>query len=268
MITTPEQRQSFEDQGFIMIPGLFSAHEVAALKADMAALQTEQLVAEAEGRNKGGMVVEDADTPRLQFDIHRSDTRFDLLARHPRMAGIMQELMNVPMYIYHSKLAFKAAFTGSVQFWHQDYGYWVTAKHPQPQMGSCLLMLDHHTEDNGCMQVLGGSHKEGVIDHEPCSRESTGDGQIRIPRSAMKGYCKQWNRVKFIGQPGDFAAWHSNTMHASAHNISDHARHAAIMAYNAVGNYDPAQHIADDSPWGAECDTPIELCADDALTAE
>jgi hypothetical protein len=78
------------------------------------------------------MVVEDAYTPRLQFDIHRSGTRFDLLARHPRMAGIVQELMAVPMYIYHSKLAFKAAFTGSVQFWHQDYGYWITAKHPQP----------------------------------------------------------------------------------------------------------------------------------------
>ena len=265
MLTTPEQRKSFSEQGFIIIPGLFSAQEVAALNADMAALQTDQLVAAAEGRNKGGMVVEDAATPRLQFDIHRSGTRFDLLARHPRMAGVMQELMEVPMYLYHSKLAFKAAFTGSVQFWHQDYGYWVTSKHPKPLMGSCLLMLDHHTEDNGCMQVLSGSFKEGVVHHEPCSRESTGDAQIRIPSAAMKDYAMRWARVKFIGKPGDFAAWHSNTMHASAHNISDKSRHAAIMAYNAVGNYDPAQHIAADSPWGAECDTPITLCADDVL---
>jgi hypothetical protein len=82
----------------------------------------------------------------------------------------------------------------------------------------------------------------------------------------MEDYCRQWERVKFIGEPGDFAAWHSNTMHASTHNISENSRHAAIMAYNAVGNYDPEQRIADDSPWGAECDTPIVLCADDALT--
>jgi ectoine hydroxylase-related dioxygenase (phytanoyl-CoA dioxygenase family) len=63
----------------------------------------------------------------------------------------------------------------------------------------------------------------------------------------MEVYCKQWERVKFIGEPGDFAAWHSNTMHASTHNISENSRHAAIMAYNAVGNYDPEQRIADDA---------------------
>ncbi len=133
MLTTPEQRLLYDEQGFIMIPSLFSPEEVAVLKAGMAALHTDQRVGGAEGRTKGGMVVEDADTSRLQFYIHRGGTRFDLLARHPRMARIMQELMAVPMDIYHSKLAFKAAFTGSVQFWRQDYGYWITAKHPQPK---------------------------------------------------------------------------------------------------------------------------------------
>lgn len=265
MITTPEQRQRFEEDGFLIIRGLFSTAEIAALNADMAALDTERRVNEAGGRNKGGMVVEDGTTPRLQFDIHRTGTRFDLLARHPRMAGIVQEVMGVPMYVYHTKLAFKAAFTGSVQFWHQDYGYWVGVKHPAPAMASCLLMLDPHSEDNGCMQVLAGSHKGGVRPHEPCPRESTGDSQIRLPNAAMAEHCRTYPRVKLIGVPGDFVVWHSNTMHASAHNISEHARHAAIIAYNAVGNYDRSQHIAPDSPWGAERDTPVELCADGAL---
>ena len=266
MLTTAAQRQTFQEQGFILIPQLFSEQEIAALQADVAVLQTDQLVTAAAGQNKGVMVVEDADTPRLQFDIHRTDTCFSRLARHPRMAGIMQELLEVPLYIYHSKLAFKAAFTGSVQFWHQDYGYWVAAKHPEPTMASCLVMLDPHSEDNGGMQVLSGSHQEGVVDHEQSPpKESTGESQLRIPNAAMRDYCQKWERMKFIGQPGDFAAWHCNTMHASAHNISEHARHAAIVAYNAVGNYDPARRRADDSPWGDECDTPIELCADDAL---
>jgi ectoine hydroxylase len=265
MLTTAEQRERFNEDGFLIIRDLFSPAEIAALKADMAMLETDRLVAEAGGRNKGGMVVEDDATPRLQFDIHRTRTRFELLARHPRTAGIVQELMGVPLYVYHTKLAFKAAFTGSVQFWHQDYGYWVNAKHPKPLMASCFVMLDPHAEDNGCMQVLAGSHQEGVVYHEPSPRESTGDAQIRIPASAMATYCSRWPRIKLIGRPGDFVAWHCNTMHASAHNISDHSRHAAIIAYNAVGNYDPAQRIPDDSPWGAERDTPVELCPDDAL---
>ncbi|MBM3261863.1 MAG: phytanoyl-CoA dioxygenase family protein, partial [candidate division Zixibacteria bacterium] len=243
MITTPEQRKRFEEDGFLIIRGLFSSAEIGALKADMPALQTERLVGEAGGRNKGGMVVEDGTTPRLQFDIHRTGTKFDLLARHPRTAGIVQEVMGASMYLYHTKLAFKAAFTGSVQFWHQDYGYWVGVKHPQPAMASCLVMLDAASEDNGCMQVLVGSHKGGVKPHEPCPRESTGDGQIRLPNTAMETYCRMYPRLKLIGVPGDFVVWHSNTMHASAHNVSERSRHAAIIAYNAVGNYDKNQQI-------------------------
>jgi ectoine hydroxylase len=265
MLTTQGQRQSFNENGYIVIPGLFSVAEIDRLNSDMIELETESLVADAQGRNKGGMVVEDSDTPRLQFDIHRSGTGFDLLSRHPRMAGIVQEVLGMPVYVYHSKLAFKAAFMGSVQFWHQDFGYWIGAKHPNPTMASCLLMLDRHTEDNGCMQVLSGSHREGVVPHDPCPRESTGDGQLRIPATAMSGFVQKYERVKFTGEPGDFAVWHCNAMHASAHNISEHSRHAAIMAYNAVGNYDPANPIGADSPWGAECDNPIELCDDGAL---
>jgi hypothetical protein len=33
----------------------------------------------------------------------------------------------------HSKLAFKAPFTGSAQFWHQDYSYWRDG-HPRDRL--------------------------------------------------------------------------------------------------------------------------------------
>lgn len=265
MLTTAAQRQSFQENGYLIIPDLFSPEEIAALKADMAALNTERLVAEAQGRNKGGMIVEDGTTPRLQFEIHRTNTRFALLSRHPRVAGIMQELMERPLYIYHTKLAFKSAFTGSVQFWHQDYGYWINNGHPHPFMASCFVMLDEHTEDNGCMQVLDGSHLSGVVYHEPSPRESTGDAQIRISAADMAEYCTRYRRVKLIGKPGTFVAWHCNTMHASSHNISENSRHAAIIAFNAVGNCDPQRTVSRSSPYEDESETPVVLCADDSL---
>lgn len=264
MLTTPEQRESFKQDGFLIIRGLFSSEEIAGLKADVARLNTEQLVEEADGRCRSGMVVEDKDTPRLQFDIHKTGTRFDLLARHPRTVGIVQEVMGAPFYLYHSKFAFKAAFTGSVNFWHQDYGYWVNNRHPEPMMASCFVMIDPHTEDNGCMQVLARSHNEGVVAHEPSPRESTGDGQIRIPASEMAKHCRKYTRIKLLGRPGDFVVWHCNTMHASADNISENSRHTAILAYNAVGNYDRSQPL-EDNPYGAVRDTPVEQCADNAL---
>jgi ectoine hydroxylase len=262
MLTTPEQREFYQENGFLLLPELFSPEEIAAVLSDAASLQTEELVADAGGRNKGGMVVEDGQTARLQFDIHRTGSLFALMCRHPRVAGIMQELMGMPLYLYHSKLAFKAPFTGSVQYWHQDYGYWKSL-HDRPDMASCLVMLDEHTEDNACMQLLAGSQREGVVAHEVAPNPATGDNQLRIPSSLMPEFCRKYPRVKLIGKPGTFAAWHSNTMHASGHNVSENPRRALIVAFNTVGNSDPNR--VGDSPFTAHSERAVELVAEDSL---
>jgi ectoine hydroxylase-related dioxygenase (phytanoyl-CoA dioxygenase family) len=257
-----QQRKFFQEQGYLLIPNLFRRAEIDAVLAEEQRLQTEQLVSAAGGRNKGGMVVEDGATPRLQFGIHKTDSLFAELCRHPRLAGLTQAVMGLPLYIYHSKLAFKAPFTGSVQYWHQDYSYWQKF-HAQPTMASCLVMLDEHTEDNACMQILAGSHRAGLVAHEYAPRESTGDNQLRIPAADMYEYCRRYPRVKLIGPPGTVAIWHSNTMHASSHNISENPRRALIVAFNAVGNSDPA--IVKDSPFTAHSTEAVVLSADDSL---
>ncbi|MCX6381334.1 MAG: phytanoyl-CoA dioxygenase family protein [Armatimonadetes bacterium] len=264
MITTPEQRKYFRENGYLILPDLFSLEEIALTLADSERLHTQELVAEAGGRNRGGMVVEDGATARLQFDIHRTGSLFALMCRHPRVAGVMQELMGVPLYLYHSKLAFKAPFTGSVQYWHQDFGYWQSL-HERSDMASCLVTLDEHTEDNACMQVLAGSHREGVVVHETAPNPATGDNQLRIPSSLMPEFCRKYARIKLIGKPGTFVAWHSNTMHASGHNISERSRRALIVAFNAVGNSDPTR--VGESPFTAHSEHAVELVSEDSLLA-
>jgi ectoine hydroxylase-related dioxygenase (phytanoyl-CoA dioxygenase family) len=262
MVTTPEQRFFFQENGYIVVPEMFSLKEIGVVMSDLEYLNTQDLVVDAGGKNEGSMAVEDSETPRLQFDIHKTDSRFTLMCRHPRVAGMVQELMGLPLYIYHSKLAFKAPFVGSVQYWHQDFGYWKVS-HREPTMGSCLVMLDEHTEDNACMQVLAGSHQGGVVEHRYEPRESTGDNQLAIPPASMIDHCHRYSRVKLIGKPGTVAAWHSNTMHASSHNISENPRRALIVAFNAVGNSD--EDRVKDSPFTAHSTEPLELSTDDCL---
>jgi len=264
-MTSEQQRAFFQEHGYLLIPNLFSRAEIAAVLADEQRLQTQQLVTAAGGRNQGGMVVEDGNTPRLQFSVHKTSSLFALLCRHPRLAGLTQAVMGMPLYIYHSKLAFKAPFTGSVQYWHQDYSYW-QKYHAQPTMASCLVMLDEHTEDNACMQVLAHSHQAGLVAHELAPRESTGDNQLRIPAAALPDYCRRYPRVKLIGPPGTVAVWHSNTMHASSHNISENPRRALIVAFNAVGNSDA--QVVKDSPFTAHSTEAVQLSADDCLVTQ
>jgi ectoine hydroxylase len=264
MTTTAEQRRFFGENGYLLLPELFRSEEIAAVMADFDRLETERWVAEAGGRNKAGFIVEDGATPRLQFDVHRTETRFALLCRHPRVAGLMQELLGLPLYLHHSKLAFKAPFTGSVQYWHQDYGYWRDG-HPRPDMGSVMIMLDEHTEDNACLQVLASSHRDGVVDHETEMRQSTGDGQRRIPAAAMPEYARRFPRGKVTGRPGTVFAWHSNTVHGSSHNLSEKPRRGLIVAFNAIGNH--FRPPTSDSPFAAREEQALELCEDDCLLA-
>jgi len=65
MITTAEQRKYYRENGYLILPDLFSLEEVALTLADSERLHTQGLVAEAGGRNRGGMVVEDGSTARL-----------------------------------------------------------------------------------------------------------------------------------------------------------------------------------------------------------
>ena len=48
--------------------------------------------------------------------------------------------------------------------WHQDDGYTPVA--PSPYL-TLWLALNDATEDNGCIWVLPGSHKCGLVEHKP-----------------------------------------------------------------------------------------------------
>ena len=75
-MTSEQQRAFFQEHGYLLIPNLFSRAEIAAVLADEQRLQTQQLVTAAGGRNQGGMVVEDGNTPRFQEEFR------EMLRRH------------------------------------------------------------------------------------------------------------------------------------------------------------------------------------------
>ena len=59
----------------------------------------------------------------------------------------------------------KEPLTGGAWEWHQDYGYWYNNGCLFPHLASCMIAVDRATKENGCLQVLKGSHHLGRIDH-------------------------------------------------------------------------------------------------------
>src|SRR4029077_11719067 len=66
---------------------------------------------------------------------------------------------------YPHKIVLKEPCVGGAWAWPQDYGYWYHNGCLAPLLASCMIALDRATRQNGCLQVVKGSHRLGRIDH-------------------------------------------------------------------------------------------------------
>lgn len=156
------------------------------------------------------------------------------------------------VYHYHSKLTAKEPFEGGAWEWHQDYGYWYHNGCMFPTMASVMVALDRADRDNGCLQVLRGSHLAGRVDHGVLPGEQVGADPKRVDQML-----KSMERVYAEMDPGDALFFHSNLMHRSDANRSPNRRWTVLFCYNAARNdpylehhhprYTPLDKVSDDA---------------------
>ena len=93
---------------------------------------------------------------------------YGLLTKSRRMMESVDKLMdgNSTVCHFHSKLMQKEPRVGGAWEWHQDYGYWYKNEFLFPdQMISVMVAITEANKENGCLQVIKGSHKMGRIEH-------------------------------------------------------------------------------------------------------
>jgi len=132
----------------------------------------------------------------------------------------------------------KDAKVGGAWAWHQDYGYWYQNGVLYPLLCSASIAVDAATRENGCLQVLSGSHQMGRVDHI-----LTGD-QAGADMERVREAEKRLPLVYVEMEPGDVLFFHANLLHRSDQNRSDKPRWSMICCYNAARNdpYKEAHH--------------------------
>jgi ectoine hydroxylase len=150
----------------------------------------------------------------------------------------MERLLDGEVYHYHHKMILKEPLTGGAWEWHQDYGYWYSNACLFPHLASCMIAVDRATKENGCLQVLKGSHQLGRIDHLKVG-DQTGADMERVNVAL-----ERLELVHCELEPGSAIFFHCNLLHCSAQNRSDHSRWALICCYNAARNdpYKESRH--------------------------
>jgi len=158
---------------------------------------------------------------------------YGLLTKSNRMVVSADKLMDGESEVchFHSKLMQKEPKVGGAWEWHQDYGYWYKNEFLFPdQMISIMVAITDANKENGCLQIIKGSHKMGRIEHG-FSGEQVGASQHYVDLAL-----KRMELVYVELKAGDALFFHSNTLHRSEANLSDRARWSLISVYNRSAN--------------------------------
>lgn len=233
MQITQSQLAQYDRDGFLIFPNLFSAAEVAAMKAELKRVQqidTDHLVRERSGGIAKTIFRMHEDNGPTASPVYRR------ASRSPRLLEPAQGILrDEQLYIYHTKCNLKTAIDGSVWQWHQDYGSWKKDGVPTEQLTTALVMLDEPTEFNGCLYFIPGSHRHGVI--EPEFDESTSYKLWVVPKPRLIEIMRESPEpVAIVGKPGTAVFFHCNILHSSGHNLSRHDRWQVYFVYNRVAN--------------------------------
>jgi len=192
---------------------------------------------------------------RLTLWYNPGDDAYGLLTRSRRMVDSADALLDGDSAIchFHSKLMQKEPKVGGAWEWHQDYGYWYKNEFLFPdEMISIMVAITKATKQNGCLQVIKGSHKMGRIEHG-FAGEQVGASQHYVDLAL-----KTMPIVYVELEPGDALFFHSNLLHRSEANLSDSARWSLISCYNRQ------QNVGYNEPNGSHT-TPVNIVPDEAL---
>jgi len=218
-----EQIADFHRDGYVIARGFYDTEQVGWLyQIAKAGFDMDQSYAAIDPDGKSSRLILRNDLP---------DDIYSAFVRSERMVKSVETILDDEIYHFHHKLMLKEPKVGGAWPWHQDYGYWYDKNSCLfPNMVSAMIAIDRASQDNGCLQVLKGSHQCGRLNHYP-----TGD-QLGADPTRVDELKKRLEVVAVELEPGDTLFFHCNLLHASQANLSNDPRWTLICCFNARAN--------------------------------
>ncbi len=110
------------------------------------------------------------------------EPRLAALSSHPRLIAAVDQLLGPGARLIQDMALLKPPFRGSEKPWHQDTAYFDWT--PLSGILGVWIALDEATVDNGCMQVIPGTHLEGPVAHYHVRDCQLANGQVAVQRVA------------------------------------------------------------------------------------
>lgn len=219
---TEEEITLFQKDGFIIIKNMFSAEELKplqeAIEKDPTMTNSQTTVTYEQGKSW-----------KVSAWSELGETFLGIMPRTARIIDAVELLLEEECYHWHSKIVRKQPGDDRVA-WHMGFSSWYEFGCLYPRTITCSIAIDRNDINNGCLQVLRGSHLMGRID-EVAIGNSVGADPVRMEKAFENHelvYCEM--------EPGDALFFHAKTLHGSDANNSNRPRSLIHSAFNARSN--------------------------------
>lgn len=217
---TPQQQTFYEDNGYILIRGLFTREEAGQYRDEAHALIDRLSRAQnVEATWDSAREMVGVATKTHLFHRHNAEffsAAFTRLIVDERFTGVAADVMKTPnVELHHTKLFIKPPEKGSPFPMHQDHPFFPHRRH---SMIAAIIHFDDAPAEKGCLRVVPGSHKRGPIEHQ-----SSGNWHLPFDQYPLE------SAVICPAQAGDALFFSYLTIHGSGVNVSSEARTTLLV---------------------------------------
>ena len=165
-----------------------------------------------------------AERPRRIDQLHLSFPWAYRLASHPAVLDAVESLIGPEILINGNLVFYKPPRDAGYASWHQDSVY--SGWHLTPSV-SAWIALTVSEPANGCMRVVPGSHKQGLLEHD-----NVQDPNLLNKRGErLRMDVDESQAVDVVLKPGEMSLHHTNIVHGSNPNTSDGPRIGFIVRF-------------------------------------
>jgi len=230
MSLTPEQIRFFEEHGYLTGLPVHNRAEVTQIR---------QAFDEFEAREGK----ENCETGLLGRHV---DVRFVWeQASQPKILDCIEALMGTDIMVLstHFFCKYPSSTTQKFVAWHQDVTYWGLKP---PFALTAWYAIDDSDVENGCMRVIPGSHRRGIMEHG----QSTRPGNLLSINQAVQTDVDENQAVDLVLNAGEISIHHGHLIHGSNPNQSDRRRCGLTLRY-CPPSVKPVQASSVGKPWPA-----------------
>ncbi|XP_020855416.1 phytanoyl-CoA dioxygenase, peroxisomal [Phascolarctos cinereus] len=237
-VLTLEQRQFYEDNGFLVIKKLVSEADIQRYRAQF------ERICRKEVKPLGLDIMKDVTIAKIALSPHenittkiqnfQNDEELFSYCTLPQIVKYVECFTGPNVMAMHTMLINKPPDSGkktSRHPFHQDLHYFPFR--PPNSIVCAWTAMEHIDRNNGCLVVLPGTHKGSLEPHDYPKWE----GGVNIMFHGVQDYDLNQPRIHLVMEKGDTVFFHPLLIHGSGRNRTEGFRKAISCHYASSDCY-------------------------------